>query len=65
MDQVDSKPKTEGVLRRRRTMLMAGVLGVAIAGFAAGQIIPQTFLARNCSDYHRSFSDADVVRGRR
>jgi serine protease Do len=65
MDQVDSKPKTEGLLRRRRTTLMAGVLGVAIAGFAAGQIIPQTFspaVAQITTDRSATqMSFADVV----
>ena len=32
-----------GILRRRKSALLAGVLGVAIAGFAAGQILPQAF----------------------
>jgi serine protease Do len=65
MDQLDSKVKTEGVLRRRRTMLMAGVLGIAIAGFAAGQIIPQTFspaIAQITTDRSATqMSFADVV----
>ena len=43
MNPDQTPAKTSGFLRRRRTALMAGVLGVAITGFAVGQILPQAF----------------------
>ena len=65
MNQIESNPKPQGVLRRRRTALLAGVLGVAIVGFAAGQIVPQAFtpaVAQITTDRSATqMSFADVV----
>jgi len=41
MNLEDNTSRTGSFLRRRKTALLAGVVGVAIAGFAAGQIVPQ------------------------
>jgi serine protease Do len=38
---LENNPQRSGFLRRRKSALLAGVVGVAIAGFAAGQIVPQ------------------------
>jgi serine protease Do len=38
-DQIPAKPS--GFLRRKRAILLAGVFGVAVTGFAIGQILPQ------------------------
>ena len=41
MNPEDNATRTGGFLRRRKSALLAGAVGVAIAGFAAGQIVPQ------------------------
>ncbi len=65
MSRDDLSPKPTGVLRRRKSVLLAGVLGVALAGFAAGQIVPQTFspaIAQITTDRPAAqMSFADVV----
>jgi serine protease Do len=43
MNQETFEPKAGPVLRRRRSLLLAGIFGIAVTGFAAGQILPQTF----------------------
>jgi len=57
--------KGTGILRRRRTALLAGVLGIAVIGFTAGQIVPQTFspaLAQITTERNATqMSFADVV----
>jgi serine protease Do len=62
-DQIPAK--NSGFLRRRRSALMAGVLGVAITGFAVGQILPQAFtpaIAQITTDRPATqMSFADVV----
>jgi serine protease Do len=62
-DQIPAK--TGGFLRRRRAALLAGVLGVAVTGFAVGQILPQTFtpaIAQISTDRSATqMSFADVV----
>jgi len=54
-----------GILRRRRSVLLAGVLAVAVTGFAAGQIVPQVFspaIAQITTDRPATqMSFADVV----
>jgi serine protease Do len=61
----EQNPKLPGILRRRRSALLAGVLGIAVVGFAAGQIVPQTFspaLAQITTDRAATqMSFADVV----
>jgi serine protease Do len=65
MNQVDLEPKAGSVLRRRRSILLGGILGIAIVGFAAGQIVPQAFspaLAQITTDRPATqMSFADVV----
>lgn len=65
MDQKDFPAKTSGTLRRRRSLLLASVLGIAVAGFAAGQILPQALtpaVAQITTDRPASqMSFADVV----
>jgi serine protease Do len=61
----EQNPKGTGLLRRRRSALLAGVLGIAVIGFAAGQIVPQAFtpaLAQITTDRAATqMSFADVV----
>jgi len=65
MNSDQNTAKTGGLLRRRRSLLLAGVLGVAITGFAAGQFIPQAFspaIAQISTDRAATqMSFADVV----
>jgi serine protease Do len=64
MSPNDPLPQT-GLLARRRSLLLAGVLGVAMFGFVAGQILPQASgpaIAQITTDRPASqYSFADVV----
>lgn len=65
MNQQGFTTRQGGILRRRRSLLLAGVLGVAIGGFAAGQMVPQAFspaIAQITTDRPATqMSFADVV----
>jgi serine protease Do len=65
MNLENFEPKTGGVLRRRRSLLLAGIFGIALSGFAVGQMLPPTFspaLAQITTERSASqMSFADVV----
>ncbi|MCC6946972.1 MAG: DegQ family serine endoprotease [Bradyrhizobiaceae bacterium] len=65
MNREENTTKPAGILRRRRSALLAGVLAVAVTGFAAGQIVPQVFspaIAQITTDRPATqMSFADVV----
>jgi serine protease Do len=60
---LEQTPAKTGILRRRRMALLAGVLGVAITGFAVGQILPQAVapalaqISTNRNPTQMSFAD--------